>query len=289
MKLTKDVIVFIQSFRNDFFDVFFNFISFIGEEFIYMILLGTMYYVFDKKKAEILAFALFFAGVFNNVLKGLVSAKRPFEKYPNEITNLRESTSTGSSFPSGHTQLFTTFYASVYYLFKKKWLLVLSITFSILMALSRMYLGVHFLEDVVVSILLGFLSAYLITKLITPLQKARRTDMYSIVLMLFFPFLFVIGSEDLFKTYGMLTGFVCAMLYEEQYVKFTHHNNAWKNILRVVFGLLIMVSIQSGLGYLFDFLITGEISMYVYDTIRYILMSFIGLGVYPRLFKKFNF
>lgn len=287
--MTKEVVTFIQGFRSDILDMVFNAISFLGEEFIYMLILAIVYYVIDKKKGEILAFSIFFTGIFNNTLKGIVNAPRPFEKFPSEIENLRPSTSTGTSFPSGHTQIFTAFWMTFYTQFKKKFVLIFAISLSLLMAISRIYLGVHFLEDVLTSILLGIGTAYIIMKYLGKLDYEKRLNIYMILCVLFFPFLFVIGSEDLFKSYGMFVGFVFALLFEHKYVNFKNHTNILQNGIRVIGGLVSMLVIQAGLGLLFDLWISSELSMFIFDMIRYGFISFIALGLYPSLFKKFNF
>lgn len=287
--MTIEIVEFIQRFRNGFFDFFFNMISFLGEESIYMLLLATILFTVDKKKGEILCITMFFTGVFNNTIKGIIDAPRPFEKYPERITNLRPSTSTGASFPSGHTQMFSSFWMSIYVQFKKNILLYTTVTLSILMAISRMYLGVHFLEDVLTSIVLGFLSAYLIYKYIGPLSASNRLKVYIGLMVLFLPFVFVLNTNDLWKTYGMLVGFVIAMSFERRYVQFEIHDNLIKNCIRVVFGLVLMLSVQLGLKALFNASFFEFISINILDMIRYIFIAFLGLGVYPMFFKKFNF
>lgn len=286
--MTIYVSEFIQSFRSSFFDLFFNLISFLGEESVYILLLSIIYFTIDKKKGELLSFTMFFTGIFNNTIKGIVDAPRPFEKYPDKITNLRPETSTGSSFPSGHTQIFSSFWMSVYLEFRKRFLLYIAIIFSILMALSRLYLGVHFLEDVLVSIVLGFGAAYLIHKYVSPLDERKRMVVYVTTFVLFLPFVLILNTADLYKTYGLLIGFIFALLFEHKYVRFEIHNNLKKNCVRVVLGLLLMLSVQLGFKVIFDFSIFSFIPSNVLDMIRYTLITFLGLGVYPILFPKFN-
>lgn len=286
--MTIYVSEFIQSFRSSFFDLFFNLISFLGEESVYILLLSIIYFTIDKKKGELLSFTMFFTGIFNNTIKGIVDAPRPFEKYPDKITNLRPETSTGSSFPSGHTQIFSSFWMSVYLEFRKRFLLYIAIIFSILMALSRLYLGVHFLEDVLVSIVLGFGAAYLIHKYVSPLDERKRMVVYVTTFVLFLPFVLILNTADLYKTYGLLIGFIFALLFEHKYVRFEIHNNLKKNCVRVVLGLLLMLSVQLGFKVIFNFSIFSFIPSNVLDMIRYTLITFLGLGVYPILFPKFN-
>lgn len=290
--MTIEVVEFLQSMQTGFLDFFFNFISFLGEEYIYILILGIIYYAYDKKLGEFLAFTLFFSGVFNNVIKGLVSAKRPFEKYPDRVTNLRPETSTGHSFPSGHVQNFTTFLFSEAFWFNKKRIFIIASIFAILMALSRMYLGVHFLEDVLTSIALGVATAYVFYKVFKKYQDNDKAllKIYIGILIIFTPFLFILDGEDLFKSYGLLLGFIPAMQFEKSFVKFRMDVTLLKKAIRIVSGLVVMLTIQIGLGAMFDMLADeGTMFLNILDLLRYALIAFIGLGVYPLLFKRLNF
>jgi membrane-associated phospholipid phosphatase len=51
-------------------------------------------------------------------------------------------------FPSGHVSSATTFWGGLALLFRRRWLVVTALLLIVLMALSRMYLGRHFLADV---------------------------------------------------------------------------------------------------------------------------------------------
>lgn len=287
--MTIEVVEFFYNLQNGFFDFFFNLVSFLGEEYIYILIIGTVYYTYDKKLGEFLAFTLFFTGLFNNYLKQIISAPRPFQKY-SHIENRRPGTSTGSSFPSGHTQMFTAFWFAGSFHFKKVRLIVVASVLSSLMAMSRMYLGVHFLEDVVVSIILGILTAYILSRAFFKLTDNQLKRLYGIIILFFTGFVFYFGGEDFFKAYGMMVGFYLAMNFEKSKVHFTLDVSKGKKVLRVALGLIVMVVIQIGLGFVFDmFADEGSYLLGILDMIRYGLISFVGLGVYPLLFKKYNF
>ena len=108
----------LQSIANDFLDFLFNAFSFLGEQFILIAILAFIYFVLDKEKGEFIAIILFSTTLLNNALKGIFLAKRPFE-IDSDIINKRPSSSTGSSFPSGHSQLGATFYSSIYLYYPK--------------------------------------------------------------------------------------------------------------------------------------------------------------------------
>ena len=288
--MTIEVVEFIQSFQNDFFTFFFSFISYLGEESIYIVILGIIYYAFDKRLGEFLAFSLFTAAGINTIIKGLVKAPRPFEKYETRIDNLREHTATGYSFPSGHTQNFTTFlFAGSFYL-NRQYLFIVSGIFAILMALSRMYLGVHFLEDVLVSIFLGVSLSYVFYKIFIKYYYTKLNYIYLGVLGIFTPFLFIIITKSFYTSYGLLLGFVLAMMFEKKYINFSMEVSAMQKLVRVVLGLFTMILVKEGLSFAFDLFATEEtLLMHILDLIRYALIAFVGLGLFPLTFKKFDY
>ena len=189
--MTIEVIEFIQSFRNGFFDFFFNAVSFVGEEYVYITILGVIYYGINKRLGEVLALSLFFTAAINTIIKGIVGALRPFELYPDRVVNLRPDTAGGHSFPSGHTQQFTTFYYTGALQLRKTYGFIIAGILSILMAISRMYLGVHFLEDVSVSICLGIVIAIVVSALYNKYKDTKVLDkIYIGIVVVLLPFVF---------------------------------------------------------------------------------------------------
>jgi len=288
---TIEVVKSMQSIQNDFFDFFFHFISLMGEEYIFIIILGFVYWTYNKVLGELLGMTLAFSIVINNSIKELFGALRPFEEFPGEVTNLRPKTSTGNSFPSGHTQNFGSFLFSGSFYFKKYWLFIISIILVILMALSRMYLGVHYLEDVLVSIILGLILSYAFYKVFTKYysNKIILHRIYIFCILIFLPIVFALGSSDLFKGYGLLVGFSLAVMFEKKYVNFDTDVILSKKIIRLLIGLIIVLTMQIGLKYLYSpFVDEGT---YIYDvlsSLRYFIIAFIGFGIYPYIFKKYN-
>ncbi len=290
--MSIDVIIFLQDFRNVFFDFFFSFISFLGEEYVYIFFLSIVYYTYDKKMGEFLAITLGLSATVNTILKNIVCAPRPFEKYPTLVENLRPETSLGNSFPSGHTQNFSTVLFSLSFYKNKLVFFYVSTVLVLLMMLSRMYLGVHFLEDVVVAGILGLIIAYFLNKLYNKYydNSVILHRIYFFIVLLVLPFVFLLNGEDFFKSYGLLIGFVLGIIIEKKYINFSVNVKLTHKVIRVFLGMVIMVGIQQGFKILFGIIAEdGSNLMNVLDMIRYFLIAFTGFGVYPFLFKKFKF
>ena len=182
--------------------------------------------------------------------------------------------------------MFTSFLFAEAFYFKKQRMFIIATVLSVLMAISRMYLGVHFFEDVFVSIILGILTAYVISIIFRKLNDKQLHILYLSIIGIFLPIVLLIGEEDLFKTYGLMVGFYFAMTYEKKYINFSLDISLLKKAVRVLSGLVVMLTIQIGLGAMFDMVADeGSYLLNILDLIRYGLISFIGLGIYPMLFN----
>lgn len=290
--MTVDIVDFIQGSGSGFFLYFYAFVSFLGEKYVYIAVISFIYWIYDKKLGEIMVITLAFSAVINNALKEIVGAKRPYERYPERIDNLRDSTSTGNSFPSGHTQNFTALlFAEGFQLKKQRFFIVASIL-SALMMISRMYLGVHFLEDVISAVLIGIAVAYGVSLLYETYQDnmMKLYKIFLIVLLVLVPTLFIFKDHDYFTGMGLLYGVVFALIYEKKYVNFTNDIALKQKIIRYLVGIIILLSIQLGLGAIFD-IITEQVSSMqnLLDFVRYLLVGLVGFGLYPALFTKYNF
>ena len=138
-------------------------LTFLGST-LYIVILNIAIFVYTilRKKYQ---YSLFLANsltsvLANNILKAIVQRPRP--------DVLRLVTETGYSYPSGHTMIAILFYGTIiYFLFKYKvkgkWLVTsVLVLLMIGIAVSRIYLGVHYASDVIGGILIA-ISLILIT------------------------------------------------------------------------------------------------------------------------------
>lgn len=133
----------------------------------FMIILNVLLFIFiiikKKYKLFIIVLSSISSVIINNLVKIIVRRERP--------DYLRMVMEKSYSFPSGHAMISVLFFGSIIYLVNKynlkyKKLITFSLsTFVLLVGISRIYLGVHYLTDVVGGYLLGFIVLLLIIHL----------------------------------------------------------------------------------------------------------------------------
>ena len=138
---------FISRFINDNLTNIIKFITFLGSAIIVILITVLALIVLKNKKIGLfMALNLVVITIFQYILKPIFGRARPVD------INLIEETN--YSFPSGHSLTAMAFYGFIIYLIYKydlKYKKIYTILFSILIiliGLSRVYLGVHFITDV---------------------------------------------------------------------------------------------------------------------------------------------
>ena len=160
------IIKWLQSFSNPFLDNFFIFISLFGSIYFAIIVLSYLY-TFNNKENAFKFFIGFICSVlFVTTIKIAINRLRPYEKFPFDI-RLIGKPETSASFPSGHSQ--TAGYIYTYLLinvFKKIWPKIIFGLIFALVIISRMYLGVHYLSDILVGSMIGICLFFITDKIL---------------------------------------------------------------------------------------------------------------------------
>jgi membrane-associated phospholipid phosphatase len=275
-----DIIQFLQTFSNPFLDKFFELITILGEESIYIIFLGIIFWCFDKKFGYKLAFIFLFSSVANCAVKNIFKAPRPIGI--EGTRSLRVETATGYSFPSGHTQATAVFWTSIIMKYRKTVLYVIGTFTVMLVGISRMYLGVHWPKDVAIGIVFGIVCSVIGSMLFDYSQKTyNKTILLIIVIPAVIGLFFWGNSEDYIKSAAVLCSFFVGYVIEDNYIGFTENAPLSTQLLKFFIGITGILVIKI---FVKELLPINEIGYFI----RYFLIGIWTTVCAPLLFLSFK-
>lgn len=273
-----DAIKFIQLFSNPFLDLFFQAVTMIGEDVFLIVAMTLIYWCINKKFGYRLGFTYLYSIILNGIVKEILKVERPFNK--DGIRSLRIETATGYSFPSGHAQGSTTFFTSVMLYFKKTWLYILSSILILLVMISRLYLGVHTLTDVIGGFILGFLWVFMANKIMDYVEDGNEHLLFIIIIPIAIG-AFFFKAPDYFKAAGITSSFILGYYIETKYINFEPKQILKIQIIKYLLGIGVALIIKS----LFKKILpVGNIS----EFIRYFILGIWVTVLAPMIFKKIS-
>lgn len=193
---------------NPFFDIIFQLITYFGHPLPWFVLAAWLFWAGYEKKSFTLMTILLFSSLVSGVLKQIIARPRPTGLVALDDLN-------GYSMPSGHSTLAGTIAAYGYF---SNWvgknIKAIIILLAILTGISRLYLGVHFLSDVLSGLLLGAILGFIISKLETKINKANFhiTKLKEEALLVGFFVIMIIADliipEEYYGAYAILGYFI---------------------------------------------------------------------------------
>lgn len=285
--------IWLQSFLGEGFVTMGSFITLFGEQTMLVAIMGFVYWSYDKELGKYIGLNAVLTNVWNPFIKNIFLRRRPYFDHsqikclkPVEAdADLYDIAAQGYSFPSGHSMNASTLYGSLAYK-KKKWLIPVAVILILLVGLSRVYLGCHYPTDVIVGWLLGF--AIIIISTILQNKIKNKKLLYLILFITAVPGYFFCTSDDYYTGMGLLIGTIFGFLFEEKFVNFENTKNPVRAILRVVGGGGIYAAMNPLLKLPFssEFLESGTFAAHLVRTLRYGIIIFVVLAIYPMLFKQ---
>ncbi len=158
-----DFLLWLQNFREATGNVFTPFMVLMSNLTVFMFLPVFVYWCISKRGGLLLMLSLCMSSFAFDVMKAVFSVPRPFVRDTRILPLHRES---GYSFPSGHAGISSSVYGSLAVLVRKKWFSCICGALIVLVALSRMYHGVHTPQDVIAGAALGLFCVWAVSALL---------------------------------------------------------------------------------------------------------------------------
>jgi membrane-associated phospholipid phosphatase len=271
-----DVIVWVQQFSNSALDIIFKAATYLGKEQFYILALPVIYWCVDKYLGRFLSVAFLLSEYVNTFLKDAFGLPRPND-YDAQIRAPLPETS--PSFPSSHSQGSLVFWGSTASLVRRWWMWVVSVLLILLISLSRIYLGVHFPQDVLGGWIIGLVILALCLWIRHLLRGTRFPLVVQLAIALAIPLLLFVlhPSEGAAMVTGVGFGMMPGFVLEARYVRFHAGGVWWKRIVRFVVGLIPLLALYVGLKMVFP---EGE----AFRFLRYALV-----GIWAGLFAPWVF
>lgn len=287
------LMAWLQAHIGDTWISFMSFFSLFGEELPLILIVGFVYWSYDKKLGRKVGLIAIMGLIWNTMIKNIVMRRRPY--FDHESINILrvvdseadiyDISAQGYSFPSAHSTNAVTVFGSLAVNLRKRWFTVIAIMIPLLTGISRFVVGAHYPTDVMAGWLLGLTSVVLVQML----QK-RVSDtltLYGILLLTVIPGFFYCTSADYFTAVGLLVGFMGGTLLDDYCVRYEDTRKPLFMVTRLLGGLAVYLVLNAVLKMPFskEFLTDGSTAALMVRCTRYAIIAFVDFGVYPMLFK----
>ena len=311
--MDMDILLGLQSFRNGggaFLNDFLAKMTFLGELNTAIVIMAVLYWAVSKELGTYLLMGWSGNRPVNGVLKVTVCAYRPWIRdariipYGNSMT-----TATGYSFPSGHSMNASTVFGGG--MVRKDMPAALRVILGVILLLvgfSRLYLGVHTPQDVLVGFLAGCLVMWLTVRLMRWVEAHPEKDWMVVCIGLglaaavavyaavkSYPAdydaagkLIVDGAKmanDTFKGVGWSAAFLIGWILERRFVGFATDIPLTRKLTRAAGGLLGYYAFSLILVPLVKSWIPGPAGTIVSCFIQMFFVSFLFPWCFRRLEK----
>lgn len=293
--------------------------TFLGSEVFFLLIMPALYWSIDPVLGFRAGMMLVISGGLNTVLKMFFHTPRPYW-VDRGVKAFSSETSFG--LPSGHSQNSAAIWGMIGHTLSKRSSLIIAAIVVFFIGVSRIYLGVHFLHDVLTGWLVGILIIIGYIKIEKPVANYIKVKSlnFQLLVALVFSLVFIIlgllgqmvsntwtlpadwisnavaaGAEepDPFNLAGMITiagvafGFLAGFaLWRAKYGVYTINCSPLKRLLRYFVGLVGIFILYFGLKMVFP-----EEPVFIGLVLRYIRYALIGLWVTllaPWIFKHLH-
>lgn len=299
-----DILYALEKIRTPFWNGVMSAVTQLGGEVIFIVAAVVVFWCVSKWEGYYLMTIAFCGTVLNQFLKLICRVPRPWVRDPNfTIVESARAEATGYSFPSGHTQNAIGLFGGMARWGGRRWVRLGLTTLALVIAFSRMYLGVHTPADVGVSLVLAAALVLGLYPLMRRAQEKPRYMGYVLAAMLVVSGAFVVfveaygfsadtdaenlasGIGNAWKMLGAVAGMTLAWLLDRRYIHFETQAVWWVQVIKVVVGMALLLAIKSGLKAPLLALLGHE---GLAGGVRYFLLVLVAGAVWPLVFRPMS-
>lgn len=296
-----DFLYFLESIRTPVMDTLMGAVTELGGETAFLVAALILFWCVDKRQGYYLMAVGFLGTLSNQFIKITCRVPRPWVRDPEfTIVESAREAATGYSFPSGHSQTAVGTFGTIARCNRRKWLRTVCIAICVIVPFSRMYLGVHYPSDVLVGsgMALGFIA------LLHPVcykNDGKYIPALFVVMILlalafvayvqYFPFPADIDAANLesaiknsYTLMGALLGMVVVYFVDENKLHFPTQGKWYAQVLKILGGLVLVLTIKSGLKSPLEALFGGHM---IARAARYGLIVLAAGIIWPLTFPWF--
>lgn len=299
-----DILYALEKIRTPFWNGVMSAVTQLGGEVIFIVAAVVVFWCVSKWEGYYLMTIAFCGTVLNQFLKLICRVPRPWVRDPNfTIVESARAEATGYSFPSGHTQNAIGLFGGMARWGGRRWVRLGLTALALIIAFSRMYLGVHTPADVGVSLVLAAALVLGLYPLIRRAQEKPRYMGYVLAAMLVVSGAFVVfvetcgfpadtdaenlasGIGNAWKMLGAVAGMTLAWLLDRRYIHFETQAVWWVQAIKVAVGMALLLAIKSGLKAPLLALLGHE---GLAGGVRYFLLVLVAGAVWPLVFRPMS-
>ncbi len=299
-----DILYALEKIRTPFWNGVMSAVTQLGGEVIFIVAAVVVFWCVSKWEGYYLMTIAFCGTVLNQFLKLICRVPRPWVRDPNfTIVESARAEATGYSFPSGHTQNAIGLFGGMARWGGRRWVRLGLTALALIIAFSRMYLGVHTPADVGVSLVLAAALVLGLYPLMRRAQEKPRYMGYVLAAMLVVSGAFVVfvetcgfpadmdaenlasGIGNAWKMLGAVAGMTLAWLLDRRYIHFETQGVWWVQVIKVVVGMALLLAIKSGLKAPLLALLGHE---GLAGGVRYFLLVLVAGAVWPLVFRPMS-
>ena len=274
----------------------------LGEETAFLVIALIVFWCVDKYRGYYLLGVGLFGNLANQFLKITCRVPRPWVRDANfAAVEEAKAAAGGYSFPSGHTQTAFGTFGAIAATTKRKWLAAVAVGIAVIVGFSRMYLGVHTPEDVLVGAGMALAMVWCFRFVTLGEGKQYIPVVFGVCLLLsgaflayveLFPFPADLDAhnyesavKNAYTFLGCFAGVLVVYFADEKKLRFSTEAVWWAQLLKIVFGLAAVLLVKEGLRVPLEAVFGGHM---IARALRYFLIVVVAGIVWPLSFRWFG-